>query len=149
MLKAIQVLFKDTKFNYGTSVSLQSDNESINSYFLNTVFNVVGYCEEGEKPEHFQKCIGWHWLVTTNDHQVLKPVIIFNAKDNTRQWAMLDVLHQAVIGLDTLAAKCKGPYYNTSSVINELCNESGLVKDSVNAAFPLKHLHSNVYKLVA
>lgn len=52
MLKTAHVQFKDSKYNYYTSVNGKLSNGQIKDYFLNTVFNVGVY-----PSEIMRKCI--------------------------------------------------------------------------------------------
>lgn len=44
-MKAVQVIFENSKFNYATDCNPSASNESIASYFLNNSFH-VGDCED-------------------------------------------------------------------------------------------------------
>lgn len=52
-LNSVLVMFDNPKYNYQTSVSIQSTKESCENYFVGKYFNVGSY-----PVENMQKCIG-------------------------------------------------------------------------------------------
>lgn len=56
-MKAIKVIFLDSKYNYVTSVNPQACEEGLKRYFIGSLFNI------GRFPiENFQKCINIEFL---------------------------------------------------------------------------------------
>jgi hypothetical protein len=56
-MPAVKVLFEESKYNYTTSVSYETDEKEANKYFIGTVFNVGEYPQEIMK-----KCIGIEYI---------------------------------------------------------------------------------------
>ena len=51
-LNSVKVIFKDSKYNYVTSISCNATKESAEAYFFNKFFNMGCY-----PAENMQKCI--------------------------------------------------------------------------------------------
>lgn len=51
-MKSVKVIFKDSKYNYSTSVNGKCTNDEIRKYFIGQMFNIGCY-----PVENMQECI--------------------------------------------------------------------------------------------
>ena len=56
-MSAVKVMFKNPKYNYTTSVSAQSTEQSCNDYFIGYAFNMGQYPKDD-----YQRCINIEFI---------------------------------------------------------------------------------------
>ena len=140
-MKTIKVLFKNSEYDFVTSVGHESNNKSITDYFIGSLFDVGSY-----RVENMQRAIGFKWLikVTKEVNQGLKRIFIYDPKSNTRNAAIYDSINDCVLGVQESDTR---PYYPSCDPLKHIINPGGFVLGCTLAGFACWCCHTDVYRL--